>query len=384
MKFGMFAAVATAFLALASEAQALDVRFYPGDHIYSYEAAAGRDAHTVMVQNIAVLNDGPAPLQLTSVKIQLLSGGRVIDERTLGAPELERAATYGASMQGDTWVMLAFQFGGDRLVPAPAHFASSTTLQPGEAIRFGSQIFAYRGVRDHLRVVVNDGAATGTLTIRTDMSQTKFDLPVHGAWYVGSGPTFHGPHRWSPMEEFAFDLVQVGADGSTHRGNGARFSDYLAYGQPVYAAADGRVVAMAADQQEDLHAMQQPGETIEAYYSRLQQDQMARVAQGRVGIAGNYVMIDHGNGEFSFYAHLKPGSVRVHVGEVLHRGQQIGQVGSTGNSTEPHLHFQVCDGADPLLCAGIPITLAPSADPLRNPDHAPQVGDFLFGDAARR
>src|SRR5262245_43569397 len=79
---------AAAFFSLALQALALDVRFYPGDHIYSYELAADRDAHSVMVQNIAVLNDGSAPVQIASVKIQLMNGDRVVDERTLGAPEL--------------------------------------------------------------------------------------------------------------------------------------------------------------------------------------------------------------------------------------------------------------------------------------------------------
>jgi hypothetical protein len=54
------------------------------------------------------------------------------------------------------------------------------------------------------------------------------------------------------------------------------------------------------------------------------------------------------------YAHLKPGSVLVKPDEVVTRGQQIAAVGSSGSSTEPHLHFQVCDAPDPLLCAGIP------------------------------
>src|SRR5262249_25428630 len=154
----------------------------------------------------------------------LMSGDRVMDARTLGAPELERAAHNGPALQGELWTMLAFQFGGDRLLPDPAHFASTTTLQPGEAILFGSQMFAYRGARDHVRVIVNDGAASGALVIRNAMSQIAYQLPVHGAWFVGNGPTFQAPHRWSPMEEFAFDLVQVDAQGKTYRGHGAQFS----------------------------------------------------------------------------------------------------------------------------------------------------------------
>jgi murein DD-endopeptidase MepM/ murein hydrolase activator NlpD len=54
---------------------------------------------------------------------------------------------------------------------------------------------------------------------------------------------------------------------------------------------------------------------------------------------GNMVMIDHGNGFVSLYAHLN--SIYVRQGESVSKGQQIGAVGNTGNSTGPHLHFEI-------------------------------------------
>ena len=54
---------------------------------------------------------------------------------------------------------------------------------------------------------------------------------------------------------------------------------------------------------------------------------------------GNHVIIDHGNGFTTLYAHLT--SIFVKPGESVTRGEQIGTVGSTGNSTGPHLHFEI-------------------------------------------
>ena len=101
--------------------------------------------------------------------------------------------------------------------------------------------------------------------------------------------------------------------------------------------------------------MQRPGETEEAYFTRLKKEQGERLAKGAIGLTGNYVLIDHGKNEYSLYAHLQRGSVRVHVADQVKAGTIIGKLGSSGNSTEPHLHFHVCDKPDPLMCAGIPV-----------------------------
>ncbi|MGH7448112.1 MAG: M23 family metallopeptidase, partial [Longimicrobiales bacterium] len=78
-------------------------------------------------------------------------------------------------------------------------------------------------------------------------------------------------------------------------------------------------------------------------------------------VSGNSVVIDLG-GRYAFYAHLIPGSLRVSVGDRVRRGQVIGRVGNSGNSTEPHLHFHVVDalapGTSTLGAEGIPYALA--------------------------
>src|SRR5262249_44580608 len=71
-------------------------------------------------------------------------------------------------------------------------------------------------------------------------------------------------------------------------------------------------------------------------------------------VAGNHVILDLGQGRYAFYAHLQPGSLRVKVGDQVRRGQVLGLVGNSGNSTEPHLHFHISDANSPLGSEGLP------------------------------
>lgn len=64
-------------------------------------------------------------------------------------------------------------------------------------------------------------------------------------------------------------------------------------------------------------------------------------ANGSYKSYGEYIVINHGDGTMTLYAHMQPGSRRVEKGQWVNQGQQIGNVGTTGNSSGPHLHFEV-------------------------------------------
>jgi len=75
--------------------------------------------------------------------------------------------------------------------------------------------------------------------------------------------------------------------------------------------------------------------------------------------AGNFAMIRTDSGEVVFLAHMKCGSVRVKTGDRVIRGEQIGNVGNSGNTTAPHLHMNAFDQTDDLLISRvIPFTFA--------------------------
>ena len=68
-------------------------------------------------------------------------------------------------------------------------------------------------------------------------------------------------------------------------------------------------------------------------------------------VSGNLVTLDLGGGRFAFYAHLRPGTIRVRPGQRVRKGDVIGELGNSGNSRGPHLHFQV--GNTPSLNSSV-------------------------------
>ena len=71
-------------------------------------------------------------------------------------------------------------------------------------------------------------------------------------------------------------------------------------------------------------------------------------------VGGNMLVLDIGGGNFAFFAHLQPGSLRVGLGDRVARGDVIALLGNSGNTDAPHLHFHVMDGASPLDANGRP------------------------------
>ena len=126
----------------------------------------------------------------------------------------------------------------------------------------------------------------------------------------------HYPLR---VQRNAIDLFQV-VDGQTHRGGADLLANYYAFGKRLLAPGDGRVTTVI-DTRPDAPVGNQDLEHPE----------------------GNIVVIDIGGGRYVLYAHLKQGSARVDVGDTVVSGQDIGLVGDSGNSDQPHLHIQVQD-----------------------------------------
>ena len=372
-------------LALAGTAQAqtppATVRTFPHAPLHIYPLDSARGVQSLLLPNAAIINTGAAPITVDTLLFEVMRGGDVMETRTLHAADLDRTAKGGAGLQASGMMgQLGFLFGDVLGEPAPA-LASSPALAPGQGLLVTNQLFAWTGSRDALRITARaaDGTLLGQSTIAIDSTppQASYIFPLAGRLYVQAGPTPHTHHRWAPPEAFAYDIVRLADGGATHRGDGVNFTDYAVYGASIRAAADGEVVAVVSDQIEDPAQFRRPDETTEAYAERVQAWQAEGMARGSAFLAGNYVVIRHPWGEYSVYAHMKPGSARVKPGQTVQAGAVIGQVGSSGSSTEPHLHFHVCDGPGPIDCVGVPVAFTGVEVPWAFTAGAIQSGDVV-------
>jgi hypothetical protein len=138
------------------------------------------------------------------------------------------------------------------------------------------------------------------------------------------------PAEFFISQRFAIDTVQIDALGETAAPAGSgRKEDYYAWGKEIGSVGVGEVVAVVSDQPEQEIGTADPEHP-----------------------AGNYVVVRHGPQLFSMYAHMKQGSATVAVGDGVLKGQTLGRVGNSGNTSEPHLHFHFADrwdGLDPVL-----------------------------------
>jgi len=351
-------------LSLGVSAQTLEVRFQPDSSIYLYEIkgpGSARMLYSALIQNLAVVNNTDKPVRIESIEILGFSGGEMVLMKGLTKEQMlklaKRMKTYQEMGMMD---LLEFQFQSSKYLKG-VRLTGSDTIPAGQALLIPYQALMFDIAPDKIEVKAvaksnrKEITGRGQLVAINHVSKNTYSAPVQGTWFVGAGPSFIGHHRWATIQEFAFDLVQLGANNITHANTGTRLTDYYAYGKPVHAIGDGKVVKVVNDQLEDEATLRQPDESGADYEQRQGQIQQELMMKGMDHIIGNHVIIAHPNGEYSYYAHLQPGSIAVAEGQTVQKGVQIARVGNTGNSTEPHLHFHMANSPNLTYARSIPV-----------------------------
>jgi hypothetical protein len=136
-------------------------------------------------------------------------------------------------------------------------------------------------------------------------------------------------------QRFAIDWEQVDENGRLWVGDDSVLTNWEGYGEKILAVADGTVVRAI-----DGLPNQVPGALPEGL-DPLQAD-------------GNAVFLRLRDGRIVMYAHMIPGSLTVKAGDRVVRGQTLGRLGNSGNSSAPHLHLHVVDRNAIFAANGLP------------------------------
>jgi len=177
--------------------------------------------------------------------------------------------------------------------------------------------------------------------------------PVGGAWQAMNSPASrvpsHGVH--SLGQTFAIDLIYAPAGLSPQPRKGMRRpEEFPSFRRPIHAPADGTVVTTYGRGRDHLSRV---GSFAMAYMFI---EAMFRQLCGTYGLFGNHITLDIGKEKYAVLAHLRKGSILVKKGQEVHEGELLAECGNSGNSSEPHLHFQLMDHPRATVAMGIPFS----------------------------
>lgn len=167
----------------------------------------------------------------------------------------------------------------------------------------------------------------------------EYALPFEGEWYTANGGvTKNTSHSWEILpQRFAYDFIMVDEEGMSCHGNKQDLSSYYCYGKDILAPADGVVLSIKNNFPD----------------CRIMND--GQPDPDTPDIGGNRIIIRHSKNEYSAICHLMPKSVNVKKGQAVKRGDVIAKCGNSGNTTEPHIHFQIQNTPRFYSCLGVPI-----------------------------
>jgi Peptidase family M23 len=200
-----------------------------------------------------------------------------------------------------------------------------------------------------------DKSVVGIINPILYVAKTNLCLPLKGRLIIWDGHDFYAHHRRFPIglpeqqtkgitansNRYAYDFISIDAKGNMYKNSPFKKQNWYVFGKPVFAPGAGRIIAI----QNNIPDNEFSGTTIvEPKIS----------ANADPNGMGNHVVIDHGNGEYSVLLHMERCSVKVKVGDMVKQGQQIGNIGFSGDAICPHLHYTVMNGSKELVSEGIP------------------------------
>jgi hypothetical protein len=264
------------------------------------------------VVHIVLQEKHSRPVEPVAAKIELYSEDELVETLELAADMLD--------------TLRGISFGGfnsvDEIFDLRHHFSRPTAAAIDKMV-YKLNLVAPAGEKIQKTVEI---------PLSENDQKTELLFPIKGKFVVAAGHDANEPHKTEWSQHYAYDIVGLGPNFEFTKNDGKRNEDFFTWGREVIAPADGKIVYV----RNDVPDNKTPG--------IIDRDVFMKMSDPIRAFPGNNVIIDHGNGEFSFLAHLQQGSVKVKEGDSVKAGQIIAFLGNSGNSDGPHLHYQLMAG----------------------------------------
>jgi hypothetical protein len=309
-----------------------------------------RDGRQLLNFDLAVANRGVHRLRLTEIEISVFdSAGKLVIRKAVNsnglAPGIDAVAT-------------------PRLRPGETVNIFNPFYSLAEEVPVGRLEYALRyqrednarqlGRNEHRLPMDYDLEVRAQVVPRGYQTKTSLILPLAGRAFIWDGHDFYSHHRRIPLDaakvrqlgilansnRYGADLGLMDEQGRLWHDDPYDKQNWYTYGAVIHAPGSGKVVATAnniPDNEFDGKRIKYP-----------------KIPSGADPELGNYVLIDHGNGEFSVFPHMIPGSVVVKTGDHVEQGDSVGRVGFSGDALFPHVHYALLAGAEISRSEGVP------------------------------
>jgi Peptidase family M23 len=297
----------------------------------------GSDGRTHLEYDLIMQNMFDAPVTVTSIEVSAPDGSSLL---TL---EGEQVAAY---------TMPVFSGPSTAVVPPSGSVGTviDIVLTSDDVPARLDHRISYRPGTSELESLIGTREITGPALEIDAQEPTIIAAPLKGqAWLNAnsccvpdlphrSGRVAVGGNSIKKFEEFAIDWVLT-RNGRIFDGDGARNEQWYGFGADVLAVADGSVASVFDGMPNQVPNTPATG------------------LRGPRDYSGNQVSVQISPGVWAIYAHLQPGSITVKTGDQVKKGQVLGRLGNSGNSTGPHLHFQLSDGPEITTSNSVPFSL---------------------------
>jgi hypothetical protein len=305
----------------------------------------GTDGKYHVVYELLVTNTKPTPATLK--KVEVLDASSRNSHAVIASYEGDAVVTRLRTLANIPATNPEIEFNGTRLFLIDLTFDSRAQV-PGRL----QHLFELMGGSGPAPILMTPVALSYTVApLDLHLQLPEIGPPLAGKrWVAINGCCeISGAHRGSGLsangsiyfgQRFAIDWMRLDEAGRLVHGDPADVHNYACYGVDVLSVADATVVNVLNTLDD-----QPPGKLPDPKSMTVE------------NVLGNHVVLDLGAGVYAFYAHLEKDSIGVVVGQRVRRGDVLGKLGNTGNTSAPHLHFHLMDGPSPLASSGIPYVI---------------------------